>query len=140
MHDLGLDQVEVVEQPLGRGRHGLAAVHVVGQQAVRLAQRAGVVGDAAVVAAAAGARSRRDLDLGGQVARVVLEPLDVQQLAAQGTGLGMFGSEQVGWPLHSRILPRLRGQGCSAFDLSCHLSSAAGARGSGRREAVVGAR
>ncbi len=83
VHHLGLDQVEVVEQPLGRGRHGLAAVHVVAEQAVRLAQRAGVVGDAAVVGAAAGARSRGDLDLRGQVARVVLEPLDVQQLGAK---------------------------------------------------------
>src|SRR4029453_14634470 len=63
--------------------HGLAAVHVVAQLAVSLAQGAGVVGDAAVVAAAAGARPWRDLDLGSQVARVVLEPLDVQQLGAK---------------------------------------------------------
>ena len=44
--DLGLDQVEVVEQPLGGGGEELAAVHVVGEDAVGVAQHPGVVVEA----------------------------------------------------------------------------------------------
>ena len=90
---LGLDQVEVVEQPLGRGRHGDAAMDVVGELAIRLAQRGGVVADAAVVGAAARAPPRERALLRGQSPRAVLQPLDVQQLRAKRARRDRVGAQ-----------------------------------------------
>ena len=92
--DLRLDQVEVVEQPLrGRGDER-PLVHVLREPTVRVAQDGGVVFEAGEEHPRAPARLARQRVAGREVLRLFLEPLDVQQLAAQRTGRGRLGPLQ----------------------------------------------
>ncbi|MGH8542200.1 MAG: hypothetical protein ACREX3_00835 [Gammaproteobacteria bacterium] len=81
--DLRLDEVEVIEEPFRNGRDELAAVHVIGQDAIRLAQHAGVVFQAREEGAdlAAGIPCQREA--GGEGFGPVLEPLDAEELGAE---------------------------------------------------------
>ena len=81
---LGLDQVEVVEQPFGRGRDGVALVHVLGDQAVGLAQAGHVRVEAAqVLPGAAPPRRTRSRMESRQLARTLLELFDSEQTAGR---------------------------------------------------------
>ena len=76
--------MEVVEEPLGGGREELAAVHVIGQDAVGLAQHPRVLvhpGEELLAGVVAGPRER---EARGEPARTLLEALDAQQLGAEG--------------------------------------------------------
>ena len=80
---LRLDEMEVVEQPLGGRRHGDAAVDVVSEGAVRRAQDAEVLFQPRqhVVPARREAGSQRED--GGERLRPLLEALEAQQLAPE---------------------------------------------------------
>ena len=80
--DLGGDEVEVVEEPLRRRRDELAAVHVVGEGPVRLAQDADVVVEPREDAAS-GALRRVHRESGRERAGPLLEALDAEQLVAE---------------------------------------------------------
>ena len=82
--DLGLDQMEVVEQPLGGRGEELAAMDVVGQDAIGLAQHPARSRPPApkncrprVVAGS------REGEARGEPACALLQPLDAQQLGAE---------------------------------------------------------
>ncbi len=85
LEDLRLDEVEVVEEPFRRGRHGLAAAHVGGQNLVRPAQDAGILVEPGQKAARPLAWIARQRVAGGQNARAFLQVLDAQELAAEGS-------------------------------------------------------
>ena len=75
--------MEIVEEPLrGRG-DGLAAVDVIGQDAIGRAQGPRVVVDAAMKGPAARPPARGNGKLCGQATRALLEPFDVQELGAK---------------------------------------------------------
>ena len=82
--DLGRDQVEVVEEPLRRRRDELPPVHVVGHAEVGLAQDAGVVVEAREDVPRRAAGVRVEGEAGREGLGPLLEPLDAQQLVAQG--------------------------------------------------------
>ena len=75
----GDDHVEVVEEPLGRGRRGLAAFGVVGQRSVHLAKDSRVLTEALQVHAAAAARAPGDGEQRRQSPRMLLEPLETEE-------------------------------------------------------------
>ena len=82
--DLGLDQVEVVEEPLGGRGEELAAMDVIGQDAVGVAQNPRVLvhpGEELLAAVIAGSRER---EAGGEPPRALLQTLDAQELGAEG--------------------------------------------------------
>ena len=80
--DLGGDEVVVVEEPLRRGGDELAAVHVAGERAVRLAQHADVVVEAREDAPRRAPR-RVHREPGRERAGALVEPLDAEQLVAE---------------------------------------------------------
>jgi hypothetical protein len=80
--DLGGDEVEVVEEPLGRGRHELAPVHVAGERAVRLAQAADVVLEAREHAPRRPSR-RVHREPGRERARPLVEALHAEELVPE---------------------------------------------------------
>ena len=98
---LRLDEVEVVEEPLGRGVDGVTPADVVGQDAVGLAKdpEVRVQPRPDVVPARPGvARQREDA---GQGLRALLEALEAQELAPErhflfGTAPSEQGSHQAG--------------------------------------------
>ena len=82
--DLGFDEVEVVEEPLGGRGEELAAVDVIGQDAVGIAQNPRVLvhpGEELLAAVIAGSLER---EARGEPARALLEALDAQELGAEG--------------------------------------------------------
>ena len=81
--DLGFDEVEIVQQPLRRGRHDLAAVDVVGHDPVGLAQDPRVVFESGEEPAGAPAGIAGDCKTGGECLGALFEPLDVQDFAVQ---------------------------------------------------------
>ncbi len=81
--DLGLDEVEVVEEPFRRRGDELAAVDVVGEDAIGLAQHAGVVLQAREERAGLAARIAGQREAGGEGLRPFLQALDAQELGAQ---------------------------------------------------------
>ena len=82
--DLRGDEVVVVEQPLRGRRDELPLVHALGHAEVRLAQDAGVVVEAREGVACIPSRRGIDDEAGGQRLRPLLEPLDAQELVAEG--------------------------------------------------------
>ncbi len=78
---LRLDQVEVVEQPLGRGADLVAARRVAGDVVLRLAQDADVLAQARKERARALARERRGMRL-GEAAPMLGEALGAEDLGA----------------------------------------------------------
>jgi hypothetical protein len=81
--DLRRHQVEVVEQPFGRGGDELAGPEIVRQRAVRLAEDAGVVGEPGKDVAGAAPRIRVDGEAGGEGEGAFFEPFDAEQLVAK---------------------------------------------------------
>ena len=82
--DLGLDEMEIVEQPFGGRRHEHTPVDVAGEDAVGLAQHAGVIVEATekpsvLAAGIPGQRKAR-----GEGPGPFLQALDAQELGAQG--------------------------------------------------------
>ena len=75
------DDVEIVEEPLGRRRHGLL-LRVFSQRDVDLAQGAHVALELAQVGAATAARARRKRQQRGEAASMLLEQLDAEQFFA----------------------------------------------------------
>ncbi len=80
--DLGGDEVVVVEEPLRRGGDELAAVHVAGERAVRLAQHADVVVEAREDAPRRASR-RVHREAGRERAGPLVEALDAEQLVPE---------------------------------------------------------
>jgi hypothetical protein len=80
---LGLDEVEVVQQPLGRWRHRLAPVHVLGHHPVGLPKHAGVVLETPDQGPCTLTGAPGEREAGGEALRALLEPLQAQQLAAK---------------------------------------------------------
>src|SRR3972149_6902236 len=78
--DLAFDEVEVVEQPFRRRRHELAAMDVVGEDAIRLAQHAGVVLQAREEGAGLAARISAQGEARGEGSGPFLQKLDAQEL------------------------------------------------------------
>src|SRR3972149_3625094 len=76
--------MEVVEQPFGRGSDVLPLVHILGQDPVRRAQNAGVVLEAGQDASRQAPRIRVDRESRCQSLGPLLQPLDAQELVAQG--------------------------------------------------------
>lgn len=100
---LRLDEVEVVEQPLGRGRNGDAAMDVVSEAAVRRAEGAEVLVEAGQDVAAVQARRRGEREPGGERFRALFQTFEAQELAAEGRGrLGAATSKQ-GSPLRGTL-------------------------------------
>ena len=75
--------MEVVEQPVRRGRDELSGAHVVGQRAIGAAQHADVVLESRKRVARAASWIGIDGQAGGERQRTLLEPLDAQELVAQ---------------------------------------------------------
>ena len=80
--DLGGDEVVVVEEPLPRRRHELAAARVAGERAVRRAQQAHVVVEARKDAPRPAPR-RVHREAAGERAGALVEALHAQQLVAE---------------------------------------------------------
>ncbi len=81
--DLGLDQVEIVEEPLGGRGEELAAMDVIGQDAVGVAQNPRVLvhpREELLAAVIAGSLER---EAGGEPPRALLQTLDAQELGAE---------------------------------------------------------
>ncbi len=74
----GRDDVEVVEQPLGRGRHAFA-MGIVGERGVGVAKPAGVFGQTAKMRAPSPATAARQRQERGEMTRVLLEQFDSKQ-------------------------------------------------------------
>jgi hypothetical protein len=81
----GLDDREVVEQPLGGRGRALAAVDVVGEPLVGLAQPRCVVLEAREEGPRPLAGLARERELGRERLGPLLQPLDAQELAAEGS-------------------------------------------------------
>ena len=79
--DLPFDEVIVVDQPFRRGGDRLLLLHRVGDAAMRLQQRRGVIAQTPRERVAAPARCGDRLG-GRQAARVLFQPLDTEQLLA----------------------------------------------------------
>ncbi len=91
----GLDEVEVVEEPLGRGVDGVTPADVVGQEAVGLAQDAEVRVQPRPDVVPARPRVSRQREDAGQRLRALLEALEAQELAPERHFLfGTAPSEQ----------------------------------------------
>jgi hypothetical protein len=82
--NLDFDEVEVVEQPLRRWGDELATVHIVGEEAIRLAQHAGVVFQAGEEWADFAARIPSQREAGREGSGPFLQPLDAQELGTKG--------------------------------------------------------
>jgi hypothetical protein len=97
LHDLGRDQVVVVEKPLRGRRDELALVDVFGQGLVRVAQDAGVVTQPRIDAAGA-PPLRIDGETRRQGERPLLEPFGAEQLVTERfeaiAGVGSPGMEE----------------------------------------------
>jgi hypothetical protein len=72
------NDVEVVEQPFGRGWHHPVLLGVVGKRGIDLPQRSHVLFELTQVGAASPAGSWFDREQGGQTAGVLLEQLDAE--------------------------------------------------------------
>ena len=81
--DFSGDQMEVVEQPLRRGRNKLSGPHIVRQGAIGAAQDANVVLESRKNVPRAPARVGIDREAGGERQRSLFEPFDAQELVAQ---------------------------------------------------------
>jgi hypothetical protein len=80
--DLGLYDVEVIEQPLRRRRDELASVDVVGKRVVREPQQTGVFAQTRLQALRA-PLGTCDRESGRERLGALFEPLDAQQLIAK---------------------------------------------------------
>jgi hypothetical protein len=81
--NLGRDEMEVIEEPVG-GEHDVASVaDIVGQRAIRAPQHADVVLEARIRVPCPPARVGIDGESSRQGERTLLEPLDAQELVAQ---------------------------------------------------------
>ena len=76
----GENDVEVVEQPLGRRRRRLSALRVVGQRRVDLSKRARMLAQSLQVRAAVTAPARGNGEQGGQPPRVLFERFNSKEL------------------------------------------------------------
>ena len=85
-----VDDVEVVEEPLGRRRDGLLVLDRPGQDAVRVEQDAAVLGDARSYGVSPTGRVGHRLG-GGEGLRVLLEPLHAEQFREDGLSEFRFG-------------------------------------------------
>lgn len=94
--DLALDEMEVVEQPFRRRRNERAAVHLVGEDPVGLAQDAGVVFQPREEGASVATRVTGESEAGGEGLGPLLQPLDAQELGAERRfgGSGPAASEE----------------------------------------------
>jgi hypothetical protein len=111
---LAFQEMEVVEQPLGRGRDRLAMSHVSREDPIRMTEQARVVGQAAQQAGCGAPRVAREGEAGGQRTRTLFQAIDAEELTVQGAGIqadgpgerlawewryaGLFGAEAVQWP------------------------------------------
>ena len=85
--DLAFHEVEIVEKPLGGGRNRLAASHVAGQDVIRVAERARVLGESAQQRWGTAPRVSRECEPRGQRPGALLQPLDAEELTVQGAGV-----------------------------------------------------
>ena len=83
--ELAFDEMEVVEQPVGRRCAGLTQARVAGELAVRAPQDASVLGQLVEELGRSATGLTCERELGGQCARALLEPVHAQQLAVQRT-------------------------------------------------------
>src|SRR2546422_1968454 len=81
--DLGLDEEKVVEEPFRRRGDELAAVDIVGQDAIGLAQHPGVVLQAREEWAGLAARIPGQREAGGEGPGPFLQALDAEELSAE---------------------------------------------------------
>jgi hypothetical protein len=81
--DLAFDDMEVVEQPFRRRGNELTAVDVVREDAIGLAQRAGVVPEAREERVGPAARVAGQGEAGGENPGSFLQTLDAQQLGGE---------------------------------------------------------
>ena len=81
--DLGLDEVKVVEEPFRRRGDELAAVDIVGQDAIGLAQHPGVVLQPREEWAGLAARIPGQREAGGEGPGPFLQALDAEELSAE---------------------------------------------------------
>jgi len=82
---LAFHHVEVVEQPIGRGRDRLATPHVAGEDAIRVTEYARVIRQAAQEPGWATSRVSRQREFSGQRPGAFFEALDTKEFAVQGT-------------------------------------------------------
>ena len=82
--DLGLDEVKVVEEPFRRRGDELAAVDIVGQDAIGLAQHPGVVLQAREEWTGLAARIPGQREAGGEGPGPFLQALDAEEFGAEG--------------------------------------------------------
>ncbi len=84
---LTFQQMEVVEQPFSRGGKRLATPHVAGEDAIGMPEYARVVGQASQQARRAATRIAGERESSGQRPGALLQALDSEQFAVQGTGV-----------------------------------------------------
>ncbi len=84
VEDLGRHEMVVVEEPLRRGADELPAVHVLRHGEIGVAQDAGVVVEARQDVARRAPGLRVEREPGREGPRPLFQPLDAQQLVAQG--------------------------------------------------------
>ncbi len=113
----GLDEVEVVQDPLGGGRDGDTAVGIVRERPVGRAEDAEVAVEPGQNVVAAGARCRHQREAGGERLGALLETCEAQELAAQRELLhgapASEPSEDRPGPGALQIVSRARATGCS---------------------------
>ncbi len=106
--DLGLDEVEVVEEPFRRRGDELAAVHVVGEDAIGRAQHAGVVFQAREERAGLAARIPGQREAGGEGPGPFLQSLDAEEF---GGAEGLLGFRAAAAPEETAQRPQGVSQG-----------------------------
>jgi hypothetical protein len=128
----GLDDREVVEQPLGGRGRALAAVDVVGEPLVGLPQPRRVVLEAGEEGPRPLAGPARERELGRERLGPLLQPLDAQELAAEGSpGRGGRRTRR----------PRARARHCRCarpLHSTCHFSGERDTQSSAKRAGGVG--
>ena len=95
---LRLDEVEVVEQPLGGRRHRDAPVDVVGEGAIGRGEDADVLIQPRQHVVPAGPRGRHQCEKGGERLGALLEALEAQQFTPERHGLVRTAPSEQGSP------------------------------------------